>query len=36
MLFPIFADRCYNHVFIFHNGVESFSDTRGFRGTLRV
>jgi len=32
----IFSDRRYNHVFIYHNGAESYYAARGFRGSLRV
>jgi hypothetical protein len=32
----IFADRRYDHVFVFHNGAESYYGVRGFRGSLRV
>ena len=32
----IFADRRYNHVFVYHNGAESYYAARGFRGLLRV
>ncbi len=32
----IFADRRYNHVFVFHNGADSYYGTRGFRGVLRI
>jgi len=32
----LFADRRYNHVFIYHNGAESYYAARGFRGSLRV
>lgn len=32
----LFADRRYNHVFIYHNGAESYYGARGFRGSLRV
>ena len=32
----IFGDRRYDHVFIYHNGAESYYGARGFRGTLRV
>jgi hypothetical protein len=32
----IFADFRYGHVFIYHNGAESYYATRGFRGSLRV
>jgi len=32
----LFADRRYNHVFIYHNGADSYHAARGFRGSLRV
>ncbi len=32
----IFADRRYNHVFVYHNGAESYYASRGFRGCLKV
>jgi hypothetical protein len=32
----IFGDRRYDHVFIYHNGVQSYYAARGFRGVLRV
>lgn len=32
----LFADRRYNHVFVYHNGVQSYYAARGFRGVLRV
>src|SRR5262245_5861415 len=32
----IFCDRRYDHVFMFHNGAESYYAARGFRGSLRV
>ncbi|WP_099203574.1 DUF4256 domain-containing protein [Miniphocaeibacter massiliensis] len=32
----LFCDRRYNHVFLYHNGVESYYSSRGFRGKLRV
>src|SRR3990167_5822591 len=32
----IFADRRYDHVFVYHNGAESYYAARGFRGELRV
>jgi hypothetical protein len=32
----IFCDRRYNHVFVYHNGAESYYAARGFRGLLRV
>jgi hypothetical protein len=32
----IFADRRYDHVFVFHNGASSYYGVRGFRGSLRV
>ena len=32
----LFGDRRYEHVFIYHNGAESYYGARGFRGCLRV
>jgi hypothetical protein len=32
----IFADCRYKHVFVFHNGADSYYGVRGFRGSLRV
>ncbi len=32
----IFADYRYGHVFVYHNGAESYYGARGFRGSLRV
>jgi hypothetical protein len=32
----IFCDRRYQHVFMYHNGAESYYGARGFRGMLRV
>jgi hypothetical protein len=32
----IFADRRYGHVFVYHNGAESYYAARAFRGSLRV
>jgi hypothetical protein len=32
----IFADRRYNHVFVYHNGAQSYYAVRAFRGSLRV
>lgn len=32
----IFADRRYDHVFVYHNGAQSYYSGRGFRGLLRV
>lgn len=32
----IFADRRYDHVFVYHNGADSYYGARGFRGALRV
>ena len=32
----LFCDRRYDHVFVYHNGVESYYAARGFRGSLRV
>jgi hypothetical protein len=32
----IFADRRYDHVFVYHNGAESYYAARGFRSKLMV
>src|SRR5258708_24528409 len=32
----LFADRRYDHVFVYHNGAESYYAARAFRGSLRV
>ena len=32
----LFADRRYDHVFVYHNGAESYYSGRGFRSSLRV
>lgn len=32
----LFADYRYSHVFVYHNGAESYYGGRGFRGVLRV
>ena len=32
----IFCDYRYGHVFVYHNGAESYYAARGFRGSLRV
>ena len=32
----IFCDRRYDHVFIYHNGADSYYAARAFRGALRV
>lgn len=32
----LFCDRRYGHVFVYHNGAESYYSARGFRGSLRV
>ncbi len=32
----LFCDRRYNHVFVYHNGVESYYAGRAFRGSLKV
>jgi hypothetical protein len=32
----VFCDHRYNHVFLYHNGAESYYAARGFRGSLRV
>jgi len=32
----LFADRRYDHIFIYHNGADSYYAARGYRGSLRV
>jgi hypothetical protein len=32
----IFCDRRYNHVFVYHNGADSYYAARGFRGVVRI
>ncbi len=32
----LFADRRYDHVFVYHNGAESYYGARAFRGSLKV
>jgi hypothetical protein len=32
----LFCDRRYDHVFVYHNGADSYYANRGFRGLLRV
>ena len=32
----LFCDRRFDHVFVYHNGAESYYSARGFRGSLRV
>jgi hypothetical protein len=32
----IFGDRRYEHIFVYHNGAESYYGARGFRGWLKV
>jgi len=32
----LFMDRRYGHVFVYHNGADSYYSARGFRGSLRV
>jgi hypothetical protein len=32
----VYCDRRYGHVFLYHNGAESYYAARGFRGSLRV
>jgi len=32
----LFADRRYDHVFVYHNSAPSYYSVRGFRGSLRV
>jgi hypothetical protein len=32
----LYCDRRYNHVFVYHNGADSYYAARGFRGVLRL
>lgn len=32
----LFGDRRFGHVFVYHNGAESYYGARGFRGVLKV
>lgn len=32
----LFCDRRYGHVFVYHNGADSYYASRGFRGMLKV
>lgn len=32
----LYADRRYGHVFVYHNGAQSYYAVRGFRGSLKV
>jgi hypothetical protein len=32
----LFCDRRYGHVFLYHNGAESYYAARGFRGSVKV
>jgi hypothetical protein len=32
----IFGDKRYDHVFIYHNGADSYYGVRGFRGCVRI
>lgn len=32
----LFCDRRFGHVFVYHNGAESYYGVRGFRGSLRI
>jgi len=32
----LFCDRRYEHVFVYHNGAESYYGVRAFRGSLRI
>jgi hypothetical protein len=32
----LFGDRRYGHVFVYHNGAQSYYSARAFRGSLRV
>jgi hypothetical protein len=32
----LFCDRRFDHVFLYHNGAQSYYAARGFRGCVRV
>jgi len=32
----LFCDRRYDHVFVYHNGAESYYAARGFRGSIKI
>lgn len=32
----LFCDRRYDHIFVYHNGAQSYYAVRGFRGMLRI
>jgi hypothetical protein len=32
----LFADRRYDHVFVYHSGADSYYAARAFRGSLKV
>jgi Protein of unknown function (DUF4256) len=32
----LFADRRFDHVFVYHNGADAYYGARGFRGSLKV
>jgi hypothetical protein len=32
----LFCDRRYDHVFVYHNGAESYYGARAFRGSIRI
>jgi len=32
----LFCDRRYDHIFVYHNGAESYYGVRGFRGSLSI
>ena len=32
----LFCDRRYDHVFVYHNGAESYYAARAFRGSIRI
>lgn len=32
----LFCDRRYDHVFVYHNGAQSYYAARGFRGVLKI
>ena len=32
----LFCDRRYDHVFVYHNGADSYYAARGFRASLKI
>jgi len=32
----LFCDRRFNHVFVYHNGADSYYSARGFRGIIKI